>query len=137
VRLVARADALRKFLESDDGANLLTAYRRASNIVGIEEKKDKTSYAGGSQSDLLRQNEERRLAEHLGQSASGAEDAIAAENFVAAMEAMSRLRAPVDAFFDHVTVNCDEPALRMNRLRLLSQFRSTMSKIADFGQIEG
>jgi len=137
VRLVARADALRKFLESDDGANLLTAYRRASNIVGIEEKKDKTSYAGMSQSDLLRQKEERHLAEHLGQSASGAEDAITAENFVAAMEAMSRLRAPVDAFFDHVTVNCDEPALRMNRLRLLSQFRSTMSKIADFGQIEG
>jgi len=137
VRLVARADALRKFLESDDGANLLVAYRRASNIVGIEEKKDKTSYAGVSQSDLLRQKEERHLAEHLGQSASGAEEAIAAENFVAAMEAMSRLRAPVDAFFDHVTVNCDEPALRMNRLRLLSQFRSTMSKIADFGQIEG
>jgi glycyl-tRNA synthetase beta chain len=137
LRLVARAEALKTFLDSDDGANLLTAYRRASNIVGIEEKKDKASYAGASRPELLRQEEEKELARHLGESASGAEEAIGVENFVAAMEAMSRLRAPVDAFFDHVTVNCDEPDLRRNRLNLLSQFRSTMSKIADFGQIEG
>ena len=137
VRLVARVSALGGFLSNEDGENLLVAYRRAANIVRIESKKDKTGFDGTVSANLLAQDEERTLFENFATARSGAEDAIAAERFDSAMEAMAQLRQPVDAFFDQVTVNADDAALRINRLRLLSQFGTTLNQIADFSLIEG
>ena len=121
VRLLARVDALRDFLDTEDGANLLTAYRRASNIVRIEENKDGTIYDGRRRTgSFLRHNRKSNVSE----SAAGGADisgALEGERFGEAMAALAVLRAPVDAFFDHVTVNCREFHLRVNRLRLLSQ----------------
>jgi glycyl-tRNA synthetase beta chain len=137
VRLLARVAALRGFLASQDGANLLVAFRRASNIVAIEERKDRRSYDGAPDPVLLRQREERTLAERLAEVGEAAEKFLRAEQFEAAMSELARLRRPVDDFFDKVTVNCDEPVLRENRLRLLSQIRATLNQVADFSQIEG
>jgi glycyl-tRNA synthetase beta chain len=137
VRLVARVGALAPFLRSDDGANLLTAYRRAANIVRIEERKDGTSYDGAAAEAALAQAEEVALAHRLAEVGTGTSAELAREDFAAAMTTLSRLRGPVDAFFDHVTVNVDDPALRTNRLRLLSQIRATMNQVADFSAIEG
>jgi glycyl-tRNA synthetase beta chain len=137
VRLVARAEALQGFLKTEDGENLLAAYRRATNIVTIEEKKDNRSYADTVKSDLLDQTEEKALHEVVSAGASAATASIDKEDFTGAMEAMAALRSPVDAFFDTVTVNCDDQAQRENRLNLLSRFRATLAQIADFGQIEG
>tara|TARA_R110002072_G_scaffold118593_6_gene250516 strand:- start:946 stop:3045 length:2100 start_codon:yes stop_codon:yes gene_type:complete len=136
VRLIARVDALSGFLASDDGENLVAAYKRASNIVAIEEKKDGASFDGDIAVEKLAQDEERALVEGLSASAERANTAIGAEKYVEAMEAMSTLRAPVDLFFDKVTVNADDTDIRANRLRLLSQFRSTLGRIADFSRIE-
>jgi glycyl-tRNA synthetase beta chain len=137
VRLMSRVDALSGFLATEDGGNLLAAYKRASNIVAIEEKKDSASYDGDVAPGLLDRDEEKVLFDKLGSSAAGANAAIGTEEYVKAMEAMSGLRAPVDSFFDKVTVNADDADVRANRLRLLSQFRSTLGRIADFSQIEG
>jgi glycyl-tRNA synthetase beta chain len=137
VRLLARVAALEEFLRTDDGANLLVAYRRASNIVRIEEKKDARSYEGEPNPGLFRQEEESALAERLAEVGRSAAAALGQEEFSAAMAALARLRRPVDEFFDRVTVNCDEPELRENRLRLLSQIRATLNRVADFSRIEG
>ncbi|WP_420349145.1 glycine--tRNA ligase subunit beta [Pelagibius sp.] len=137
VRLLARVEALRSFLDSDDGANLLVAYRRAANIVRIEAKKDKRAYQGAVESAALAQDEEKALFSHLGDAAKGAQTAIVCEDFTGAMAAMARLRQPVDAFFDEVTVNAEETALRENRLNLLSAIGATLSEVADFSKIEG
>ena len=137
VRLVARAEALQSFLQTKDGENLLAAYRRATNIVTIEEKKDRRSYDSAVKPELLDQPEEIALHEVVSAGASAATAHIAKENFTSAMEAMAALRGPVDAFFDTVTVNCDDQAQRENRLNLLAQFRATLGQIADFSQIEG
>jgi glycyl-tRNA synthetase beta chain len=134
VRLMARAAALRAFLGTDDGRNLLIAYRRASNIVSIEEKR------GGWEPGELRRfhlPEEQALADALDAISEKAKEQIAAGQFEQAMAALSLLREPVDAFFDKVTVNTDEAALRENRLRLLSRIRAVMNQVADFSQIEG
>jgi glycyl-tRNA synthetase beta chain len=136
VRLLARVDALSGFLATDDGANLLAAYRRASNIVAIEEKKDGKTYAGEPDEVLLAQEEERALAAELGSCSERFNAAVASEDYVAAMKAMAPLRAPVDRFFDKVTVNADDAGVRANRLQLLAQFRTTLGKIADFSLIE-
>jgi glycyl-tRNA synthetase beta chain len=137
VRLVDRAEALQGFLQTEDGENLLAAYRRATNIVTIEEEKDSRPYADPVKADLLDQTEEKALHKALGDGASAAARDIATENFTGAMETMSALRGPVDAFFDKVTVNCDDRAQRENRLNLLAQFRATLGQIANFSQIEG
>jgi glycyl-tRNA synthetase beta chain len=137
VRLLARVDALKKFLDSEDGANLLVAYRRASNIVRIEEKKDGKTYNSGVDAGLLRQGEEKALHQALVGSGDVGRRALESEDFAGAMAALARLRQPVDAFFDKVTVNCDEAELRANRLRLLSEIRTTLNRVADFSQIEG
>jgi glycyl-tRNA synthetase beta chain len=136
VRLIARVDALTGFLASDDGENLVAAFKRASNIVAIEEKKDGMSFDGNIAADKLTQDEERTLVSGLSAAAAQALAAIGAEKYVEAMEAMSTLRTPVDLFFDKVTVNDEDPDIRANRLRLLSQFRSTLGQIADFSRIE-
>jgi len=137
VRLLARVDALKSFLESEDGANLLTAYKRASNIVRIEEKRDGAAYQGGVDPRLLGAAEEKALHAALAAAGEASDRAIRAEDFTGAMAAVARLRRPVDDFFDRVTVNCDDAALRTNRLRLLSEIRSTLSRVADFSKVEG
>jgi glycyl-tRNA synthetase beta chain len=137
VRLLARVDALAAFLRSEDGANLLTAYRRASNIVRIEERRDGTSYGGAPDPGLFAQREEEVLAARLARAAEESVRALEREAFVDAMGALAALRGPVDDLFDRVTVNCEDPGLRANRLRLLAQIRDTLNRVADFSLIEG
>jgi glycyl-tRNA synthetase beta chain len=116
---------------------LLTAYRRASNIVRIEEKKDTTSYEGEADERLLSQAEETELYNTLDKAKRGIAEALAGERFGDAMACLAKLRPPVDAFFDTVTVNCEDAHLRVNRLRLLAQIRSALGGVADFSHIEG
>ncbi len=137
VRLLARVEALTAFLETDDGADLLTAYKRASNIVRIEEKRDAKSYADAPEAGDFRQDEETALHAGLSASMKASSVALEEEDFTAVMGELAKLRAPVDAFFDEVTVNCDDPKLRQNRLRLLSRIRATLGNVADFSRIEG
>ncbi|MDJ0945482.1 MAG: glycine--tRNA ligase subunit beta [Kiloniellales bacterium] len=137
VRLLARVEALEGFLGSDDGANLLVAYRRAANIVRIEQKKDKATYNGGAEASALAQDEEKHLFAALNRASETAGAALSKEDFTGAMAALAGLRRPVDAFFDHVTVNSEDAALRENRLRLLSAIGGTLGRVADFSKIEG
>jgi glycyl-tRNA synthetase beta chain len=137
VRLVARVQALRLFVDSEDGANLLVAYRRAANIVAIEEKKDGRRHDGAADRALLQLSEERRLAGRLDEVSAKTDPLLRGEQFEPAMAELARLRGPVDEFFENVTVNVNEPELRANRLRLLSSIRTTMNRVADFSQIEG
>jgi glycyl-tRNA synthetase beta chain len=138
VRLLARVEALQALLASEDGANLLTAYRRASNIVRIEEKRDGRSYEGEApDAGLLDQDEEQALLSSLVEAGRRAVPLLEREDFSGCMAVMAGLRGPVDAFFDRVTVNADRPDLRANRLRLLGQIRATLDKVADFSRIEG
>jgi len=136
-RLIARVDALKGFVESPDGVNLLAAHKRAANIVRIEEKKDNTRYDGGIDPSALVEAQEQALNSALSLVSGAAKDAIAREDFTGAMAAMAQLRAPVDAFFDKVTVNDKDPKLRANRLRMLSAINATLSAVADFSKIEG
>jgi glycyl-tRNA synthetase beta chain len=136
--VVRRVDALGKFLDTDDGKNLLAGYRRAANILRIEEKKDGAgAFDAAHDPALLQQDEERALADALSRATQDATSAIAREDFEAAMRALSTLRAPVDAFFDKVTVNTDVPQLRSNRLRLLNELRRAVHEVADFSKIVG
>ncbi len=137
VRLRARVEALQDFLGTEDGTNLLAGYRRAANILKIEEKKDGKSHSGTVNPKLLQEFEEKALAEALSASNATIDTALKAENFTAAMSVMSSLRKPVDAFFDKVKVNADESSLRENRLRLLASLRAALHRVADFSKIEG
>ncbi|MDX2073929.1 MAG: DALR anticodon-binding domain-containing protein, partial [Alphaproteobacteria bacterium] len=139
VRIVARAKALQAFLATDDGANLLAGYKRAANILSIEEKKDKASYDQPVDHMLLdvKQEEEGALANALVQADASLKADMEKEVYAEAMRALSRLRAPVDSFFDKVMVNVPEKEVRTNRLRLLSNIRQTIHTVADFGKIEG
>ncbi len=137
VRLVARINALADFLATDDGANLLTAYRRAANILRIEEGKDGKRYAGDTDAALFALPQEKALAEAIVATEEQSSTARSAEDFAGAMAALARLRAPVDAFFDKVTVNADDAALRENRLKLLSGITKAMDRVADFSKVEG
>ncbi|MDP6709560.1 MAG: glycine--tRNA ligase subunit beta [Alphaproteobacteria bacterium] len=137
VRLMARVGALAGFLDSEDGANLLTAYRRAVNIVRIEEKKDGRSHDRTVDSELLAEPEERTLHDELEAAMSASAGHLEAEDFAAVMATLAKLRRPVDDFFDEVTVNADNAAARENRLALLSRIRATLHQVADFSQIEG
>jgi glycyl-tRNA synthetase beta chain len=136
VRLLARVSALHAFLDTDDGANLLIAYRRATNIVGIEERNGGWTM-GAADPNLLFEPSEIDLLRALDQSLSAAQMGLEQENFDGAMTALATLRRPVDEFFERVTVNAPEKELRENRLRLLARIRATMNQIADFSQIEG
>jgi glycyl-tRNA synthetase beta chain len=135
--IVKRVEALGKFLDTEDGANLLTGTKRAINILRIEEKKDGASYDQAPDANLLKRIEEKALAKAVDEVDKAAAKAIAREDFEAAMAEMAKLRAPVDAFFDSVTVNTQEPGLRENRLRLLNRVRATTLTVADFSRIEG
>lgn len=137
VRLLARVEALQGFVDSEDGANLLTAFRRAANILRIEEKKDGVSYDEEPDAGGYVQDEEAALGRALETASAAVAKAVEQEEFTSAMAALAALRGPVDEFFDEVTVNADDADLRANRLRLLSRIRATMGLIADFSQIEG
>jgi glycyl-tRNA synthetase beta chain len=137
VQLVARAKALEGFLATDDGANLLIAYRRAFKISQIEEKKDGVLHRDMVETAKLSQKEEIDLVGSLGTIAALAKDRLAAEDFSGAMAELAKLRPTVDAFFEHVTVNAEERDLRVNRLRLLAQIWNTLNQVADFSKIEG
>lgn len=137
VRLLARVEALRTFIESDDGRNLLVAYRRVANIVKIEAKKDKLERYGVVDPARYTQAEEKALAAALDRVATESGALIAKEDFAGAMRLLAGLRQPVDAFFDKVTVNAQDRNLRLNRLALLQRLAATMDKIADFSRIEG
>ncbi|WP_417453618.1 glycine--tRNA ligase subunit beta [Kiloniella sp.] len=137
VRLLARVDALAGLLKTDDGVNLLAAYRRAANIVRIEEKKDKAVFDATVDTVLLQQSEEQALHGALEKASQEATKALEREDFTGAMAALAGLRPPMDAFFDKVTVNDDDPTLRKNRLCLLSRIGVILGQVADFSRIEG
>ena len=135
--IVKRVAALSKFLDSDDGKNLLAGVKRATNILKIEEKKDGRSFDGNVNTNILIQGEERELNTAINGASARARQAVAAEDFEGAMRAIAKLRAPVDAFFDKVTVNADDPSFRENRLKLLNRIRAATREVADFSKIEG
>jgi glycyl-tRNA synthetase beta chain len=135
--IVRRVEALGKFLDTEDGKNLLAGYKRATNILRIEEKRDKTEYTDTPSDQLFRQAEEWELARAIDTASAEATAAVAREDFAAAMSAMAKLRPHVDAFFDKVTVNADEAPVRANRLKLLNQIRVATRAVADFSKIEG
>jgi len=135
--ITRRVEALGKFLDSDDGKNLLVGVKRASNILRIEEKKDNKRYTGAPDAKRLAAAEEKVLAQAIAAAKKEASAAIAKEDFAAAMGALAKLRPHVDAFFDKVTVNVDDMPLRDNRLKLLSEIRDATRAVADFSKIEG
>lgn len=135
--IVRRVEALDAFLKTDDGANLLAGVKRAANILAIEEKKDKKSYAGPYDLKLITEKEETALAAAIEATKQDTVAAINVENFAGAMRALSELRAPVDAFFEKILVNADDPKIRENRLRLLSEIRAATQTVADFSKISG
>jgi len=138
--IVCRVTALGKFLDTDDGKNLLAGTKRAANILAAEEKKGddpKTWEAGAVDPDLFTTDEERALFDSLEEAEHLAGQEVAAENFEAAMGWLARLRAPVDAFFDHVLVNTEDRKVRANRLRLLHRIRAATRTVADFSKIAG
>ena len=137
VLVIKRVEALSDFLGTEDGKNLLAGYKRANNILNIEEKKDQATYGGLSDPALFAQDEERALFDRIEEARAEATHAIARGEFAAAMSALAKLRAPVDAFFDTVTVNADDAAVRANRLKLLAQIRSALHEVADFSKVEG
>ena len=136
VRLIKRVDALGQFLDSDDGANLLVAYRRAANIVQIEEKRDGKEYREVKR-DLFDQEEEDTLWQNLHAVQDSFEVSLKGEVFFESMAALAQLRPPIDAFFDKVTVNTEDQERRKNRLALLRSIMVVMNQVADFSQIEG
>jgi len=135
--VVRRVEALGKFLESDDGKNLLAGTKRASNILSIEEKKDKRKFDGTPDAALYKLDEEKTLASAIDQVKVEAGAAVGKEDFAGAMSAMAKLRPAVDAFFDKVKVNDDDAKIRENRLKLLNEIRSATRAVADFSKIEG
>ncbi len=135
VRLLARASAVAELLGTEDGTNLLTAYRRAANILRIEDRKD-GPHTGPTDPALSREPAEIAL-DHALAGMHDLDRQLAAEDYAGAMTAMAGLRAPLDAFFTDVTVNAPDTDLRRNRLRLLHRVRATMDRVADFSRIEG
>ncbi|MCE2579703.1 glycine--tRNA ligase subunit beta [Gluconacetobacter entanii] len=135
-RLLARSDALAEMLATEDGRNLLAATRRAANILRIEDRKD-GPHEGAPDPALYAQDEERALADALARTIPAVESAISEERFADAMRDVAHLRPVLDRFFEDVTVNAEDAAIRRNRLRLLSELRRMTVLIADFSQIEG
>jgi len=136
--VVKLVHALRDFVGTDNGANLLAAYKRGANILRIEEKKDGKSFDAAALNDaLLKEQPEKDLAAALAPVAAKVKDLFAREDYTGCMAALSELRAPVDAFFDKIMVNAPEADIRANRLSLLSRLRDTMNTIADFSKTEG
>lgn len=136
VRLVAKAEALQSFIASEDGENLLAAYRRANNILKAEEKKEQRSFDGKPSANHFEQDEEKALVAALADAEPKIAAALKAEKFGDAMTALAGLRAPLDAYFEQVMVNADNAAVRENRLFTLHQIRANFEAIAAFELIE-
>jgi glycyl-tRNA synthetase beta chain len=134
--IVRRVEALGKFLDTDDGKNLLAGTKRAANILRIEEKKDGKAYDGAPDASLYALDEEKTLAKAIDQVRLEASAAVAREDFASAMTAMAKLRPAVDAFFDKVKVNDDDAKVRENRLKLLNEIRAATRAVADFSKIQ-
>jgi glycyl-tRNA synthetase beta chain len=134
--VVRRVEALGKFLDTDDGKNLLAGSKRAANILRIEEKKDGKAYDGAPDPALYSLNEEKTLAKAIDQVKAEASAAVANEDFAGAMSAMAKLRPAVDAFFDKVKVNDDDAKIRENRLKLLNEIRAATRAVADFSKVQ-
>ena len=137
VSIMRRVEALEKFLDTEDGKNLLAGCKRAINIIRIEEKKDRRDYNQSTDRSLYRQEEERALARAIETAREEGSSAVAREDYEAAMRAMAKLRPHVDTFFDKVTVNVEDKQLRDNRLKLLNEIREATRTVADFSRIEG
>jgi len=149
--IVSRVEALGRFLDTEDGTNLLAGYRRAANMLRAEEKNDGAgAFDGAFDPSLIRDQWENHLWEVIANITVEIRDKLkfAYERigrpgfeqqtpFEDAMKCLSSLRPPVDDFFEHVTVNADDPILRLNRLRLLNELRSAMHDVADFSRIAG
>jgi len=135
--LVKRAEALAAFLKTDDGENLLQGFKRANNILTQAEAKDGVEYSYGADPKFAESNPERALFAALDTAEASITPAMAAEDFAAAMRAMAALRAPIDAFFEAVQVNAENPIIRRNRLNLLSRIRTICLTVADLTRIEG
>jgi glycyl-tRNA synthetase beta chain len=134
--IVRRVEALGKFLDTDDGKNLLAGTKRANNILAIEEKKDKRKFEGEPNPALYGLAEEKALANAIDLAKVEGSVAVMNEDFESAMSAMAKLRPAVDAFFDKVKVNDDDPNVRENRLKLLNEIRSATRAVADFSRIQ-
>ena len=134
--ITKRVSALGNFLDSEDGANLLAGYKRATNILKAEEKKTGESYSGEADASKLLEPAEKDLFAALATARKTADTALVAEDFEGAMAALAPLLAPVDLFFDSVTVNADDADVRQNRLRILSSMRDALHRVADFSRIE-
>ncbi|MBN9252368.1 MAG: glycine--tRNA ligase subunit beta, partial [Mesorhizobium sp.] len=134
--IVRRVEALGKFLETDDGKNLLAGTKRAANILAAEEKKG-TAVADAVQPALFKDDAEKKLFDAVNQAENKASEAIQKEDFSGAMLALSVLREPVDSFFEQVLVNDDDLAVRANRLALLTRIRAATDQVADFSKIAG
>lgn len=134
--VTSRVAALGIFLDSDDGKNLLAGTKRAANILAAEEKKG-TAIAAEVDPALFRDPTEGALLQAINHAETEAGPAVAAQDFAGAMQALSVLRAPVDAFFDAVLVNDDDLAVRANRLALLARIRNATGQVADFSKIAG
>jgi glycyl-tRNA synthetase beta chain len=134
-QIIIRAEALKDFLATDNGASLLAAYKRAANILEIESKKDGIVYDARFDLDLLTEPAEQQLGKNLQNSLAA--ELIKNGNYVDSMALLASLRAPVDAFFETVRVNDADPARRRNRLKLLSAIVGTVNTIADFSRLEG
>lgn len=137
VRLVGRVHAQQDFLTTEDGTNLLAGYKRAANILKVEEKKDKKSYAGTVNPALLTEPAEKTLFQALKNAQSEIAPALENEDFANAMRHLAALRVPVDGFFERVKVNAEDAEIRENRLHLLAALRAAIHKIGDFSKIEG
>ena len=138
VMITTKVEALSKFLDTDDGKNLLAGFRRAVNILKIEEKKDGAgAYDHHHAPNLRIEPQEHKLAAAIARAREETAEKLHKEDFEGAMHGLAKLREPVDAFFDHVTVNADNKDLRLNRLRLLNELRVVMLGVADFGKVAG
>ncbi len=137
VLIVRKLEALEAFLKTDDGANLAGGYKRAVNILKAEEKKGALPEGLSVNAGKFAEPQEKSFFAALCDVEAKTEKAVAVEDFEAAMTALASLRAPVDHFFDKVTVNADDEALRANRLALLDRFRAATATVADFSKLEG
>jgi glycyl-tRNA synthetase beta chain len=149
--IVSRVEALQRFLDTDDGKNLLAGYRRAANILRAEEKNDgQGAFDGACDPTLLQDPAEKDLWNHIqnihrdtqkylfiAERDAGRPECAGQTPFEDAMESLASLRPPVDLFFENVTVNAGDPRLRFNRLRLLNELRSAMHGVADFSKVAG
>jgi glycyl-tRNA synthetase beta chain len=134
--IVRRVEALSTFLDTEDGKNLLAGTKRAANILAAEEKKG-TRIAAAVDPTLFAEPGEKALFAAVNQAEREAGEAIGKQDFSAAMRALSVLRGPVDAFFEHVLVNAEDDAVRANRLALLARIREATGQVADFSRIGG